>query len=396
MTVGLKQTTSKRLEKKKAKRVQDSLELESFDMKKALNVDEPDGIDSLQTKKISNATDVNNGSSSNKVTQALTKSAKPSTRSQKSITADTDNISAKEVSLAEITEIKENQKLLEDNKLLNSKLKAALSEIEALKKEIIFRDNNIQVQLEKNSDELNNKNNVITELNTLIVQKNNELSTITEKYNDSLELSDSLKSDLNKLNAKLQVLSNEYTKKNNEFAQYIKLNSNNQNDKEYHLLLEQKLEELLIEKKSTVSQIEVLNHKIEVIYKDNLKLKDNLIKLERKQPLYGAADRIRNQLQYKLGATMIEHSKDLKGVITLPVALYEELCDFLEINIAEKQLPEIDEYEDAKDAEKIKEHLSYKLGEVMLKNSKSLSGLLKLPIDVKTTIVEFKRKKKQK
>ncbi|HED7339556.1 TPA: hypothetical protein SCV17_000863 [Campylobacter coli] len=93
---------------------------------------------------------------------------------------------------------------------------------------------------------------------------------------------------------------------------------------------------------------------------------------------YGTAKaRIQDQLSYKLGQAMIVNSKSISGCLLMPITL-------LSITIAHKQskkiyqekikkdpslkLPPIERYPDYHEALKLKKHLSYRLGNFMVKN----------------------------
>ena len=93
---------------------------------------------------------------------------------------------------------------------------------------------------------------------------------------------------------------------------------------------------------------------------------------------YGTAKaRIQDQLSYKLGQAMIVNSKSISGCLLMPITL-------LSIAIAHKQskkiyqekikkdpslkLPPIERYPDYHEALKLKKHLSYRLGNFMVKN----------------------------
>ena len=110
---------------------------------------------------------------------------------------------------------------------------------------------------------------------------------------------------------------------------------------------------------------------------------------------YGAADRIKRQLSYRLGATMIQQSRTLKGCLMMPWALIKEDRAFrkdLKARSHEK-LPPIAEYQDAYEAERVKQHLSYRLGHVLVKNTNSVTGWFKLPWLLRQEIVDFQRRR---
>ncbi|MCV3526357.1 hypothetical protein L8Y03_05030 [Campylobacter lari] len=99
------------------------------------------------------------------------------------------------------------------------------------------------------------------------------------------------------------------------------------------------------------------------------------------QTKYGTAKiRIQNQLSYKLGQAMIVNSKSFLGYLIMPMAL-------LSIMISHKQeqkiyqekikkdsslkLPPLESYPDYKEALKLKNHLSYKLGQALIQANKT-------------------------
>ncbi|GKY27836.1 hypothetical protein [Campylobacter jejuni] len=105
---------------------------------------------------------------------------------------------------------------------------------------------------------------------------------------------------------------------------------------------------------------------------------------------YGTAkQRIQNQLCYKLGQTMIINSKSIIGILFMPIYL---LSTFLNYKQDQKiyhqkikkdptlKLPPLENYPDYQEALKYKEHLSYKLGKILLESFKTWhkGGLFKL------------------
>ncbi|EAJ6178336.1 glycosyltransferase family 2 protein [Campylobacter lari] len=90
----------------------------------------------------------------------------------------------------------------------------------------------------------------------------------------------------------------------------------------------------------------------------------------------GAVDKIKNQLSYKLGFCIVK-SKNVFDFVLLPIRLIRVLIEFSVEkkikNIIYKIQPElklkpIEEYADYYEALKIKKHLSYKIGEALLKH----------------------------
>lgn len=107
---------------------------------------------------------------------------------------------------------------------------------------------------------------------------------------------------------------------------------------------------------------------------------------------YGAADRVKHQLSYRLGATMIKQSKSFIGIITMLFALVQTVRIFRREHrkLLSQNLPPISHYADAKQAEQVKQHLSYRLGQAILKNAKSPLGWLRMPFTIRRVIKDFR------
>ncbi|ECW8954352.1 alpha-2,3-sialyltransferase [Campylobacter lari] len=113
--------------------------------------------------------------------------------------------------------------------------------------------------------------------------------------------------------------------------------------------------------------------------------------------------RIQNQLSYKLGQAMIVNSKSFLGYLIMPMAL-------LSIMISHKQeqkiyqekikkdpslkLPLLEDYPDCQEALKLKNHLSYKLGQALIKANKTWykGGYVKMWFEVRKLKREFRNK----
>lgn len=114
--------------------------------------------------------------------------------------------------------------------------------------------------------------------------------------------------------------------------------------------------------------------------------------------------RIKNQLCYKLGHIMINNSRSALNCIKLPFLLnkiyiqhqakQKEYSEKIKANPCLK-LPPLESYPDYQEAVKIKEHLSYKLGEALIKAHKNWykGGYMKLWFDIAKIKKEHKSKK---
>ncbi|EAL5981678.1 hypothetical protein CYB70_07840, partial [Campylobacter coli] len=122
------------------------------------------------------------------------------------------------------------------------------------------------------------------------------------------------------------------------------------------------------------------------------------------QSKYGTAKScIQNQLSYKLGQAMIVNSKSLLGYIRMPFVLsYIKDKHKQEQKIYQEKikkdpslkLPPLESYPDYKEALKLKNHLSYKLGEALIKASNNWygGGYIKLWFEIGKLKREFRKK----
>ncbi|EOI5271974.1 sulfotransferase family 2 domain-containing protein [Campylobacter coli] len=124
---------------------------------------------------------------------------------------------------------------------------------------------------------------------------------------------------------------------------------------------------------NNLTQIQILTQNIK-FKEQTIQDKDNLLSF---QTQYGTAkSRIQNQLSYKLGQTMIINSKNIFGVLFMPVYIISTLLSHRqEKKIYQEKikknpnlkLPPLENYPDYKEALKEKECFTYKLGEALIR-----------------------------
>lgn len=119
---------------------------------------------------------------------------------------------------------------------------------------------------------------------------------------------------------------------------------------------------------------------------------------QKKSPkITGAAERVKQQLSYRLGSTLVQKSKSITGLIGIPFFLAAQVSKHNHYKRSDaKRLPPIHTYADAADAERIKQQLSYRLGNIMVKNSGSPLGWLKMPFELRSEVKAFKQEKRKK
>ncbi|EAI4449553.1 galactosyltransferase [Campylobacter lari] len=133
-----------------------------------------------------------------------------------------------------------------------------------------------------------------------------------------------------------------------------------------------------------------------------LRKKDLLLSFQTK---YGTAKtRIQNQLSYKLGQAMILNSKSILGYLIMPMALLSIMISHKQEqkNYQEKikkdpslKLPPLEDYPDYQEALKLKNHLSYKLGQALIQANKTWygGGYIKLLFEIGKLKREYKNNK---
>ncbi|MCV3490192.1 hypothetical protein L8Z05_02655 [Campylobacter lari] len=111
---------------------------------------------------------------------------------------------------------------------------------------------------------------------------------------------------------------------------------------------------------------------------------EEFIEAQSFQTKYGTAKtRIQNQLSYKLGQAMIANSKSFLGYIRMPFVLFyiKDKHNQEQKIYQEKikkdpslKLPPLEDYPDYQEALKLKNHLSYKLGQALIQANKTWYG----------------------
>ena len=140
-----------------------------------------------------------------------------------------------------------------------------------------------------------------------------------------------------------------------------------------------------------LGQLQQVQEELERYYFENQSLKKNQAKP--KERFYGAGERIQQQLTYRLGAKLIANSRSLGGWLRMPFAVVREVREY-RLDMGKKthlNLPPIHSYADAYEAERCKQHLSYKLGQALLKHIKTPWGWIVLPFALLSAVNSFRK-----
>ncbi|WP_447044882.1 hypothetical protein [Vreelandella sp. H-I2] len=152
------------------------------------------------------------------------------------------------------------------------------------------------------------------------------------------------------------------------------------------------VEELQQENSMLLEQLQLVQEELEKFYQSGEGVR---FSEQTTGPYYGADERVKRQLTYRLGAVVVK-SNSVKDFFLLPIALKREHTAYkkdLKTRKSEK-LPPVAQYADAHKAEQVKRHLSYRLGEVILKNASSPLGWVKIPFALNSETRAFRQERK--
>ncbi len=163
------------------------------------------------------------------------------------------------------------------------------------------------------------------------------------------------------------------------------------NQQQVPVLAAPQVKELEEENDLLLTQLHQVQEELERYYLENQDLKKGQTKFKAKP--YGAAQRIQQQLSYRLGAAMIDNSRSISGWLRMPFALLGQLRAHAADQRAKagQKLPPIHSYADAHEADSYRQHLSYQLGQTLLKHGKTPWGWLWLPFALAGKAKAFKK-----
>jgi len=257
----------------------------------------------------------------------------------------------------------ENQKLVAKVKSSDSELQIKIQQIVALQDEL-KRQSELLQQAQANEQKGKGKNIELQQENDLLLAQLQQVQEELERH--FLKAQEQA--------AAVATAKSELQAKNKQLAA-IQTELNQEND----LLL---------------AQLHKVQEGLENYYIENQTLKAN--QKPTGEIYHGAADRVRGELPYRLGARMLAQPRTLWGWLKMPFAIRAEVKHFYQSGAADEfdSLPPIYQYADAHEAEEVKNDLSYRLGSVLLTCSRSLFlGWLRMP---NTLRAELKSVQKQR
>jgi len=245
------------------------------------------------------------------------------------------------------------KELAEENDLLLAQLHQVQEELERY---YLENEKNKGLAAEKASVE--NKRQALEAEKKALEQRLKEQQTTVEKENAvQIAKQRALAEEKQSLESKLQAMQQQVQSLEKEVK-----NSNVQ-------------KELTEENGLLLAQLHQVQEELERYYLENQKLKQ-----EQKPAYYGAAERLKSELPYQLGAAIIERSRQVWPVLFLPISLSRIARQYRKhAKASGEQLPPLEAYRDFYEAEKAQKHLSYSLGETWLKHSRTPWGWVVMP-----------------
>lgn len=110
-----------------------------------------------------------------------------------------------------------------------------------------------------------------------------------------------------------------------------------------------------------------------------------------KEPVYyGAQKIIKDSFSYKLGFILVESGRSPRKITELPYFLLEEYKSYKSKEKSNLEIIPIEKYYDVDEAERVKRHLSYRLGKTITDGFNSPRAFISLPISIGKEIFIFK------
>ena len=147
--------------------------------------------------------------------------------------------------------------------------------------------------------------------------------------------------------------------------------------------------------KLLVAELNKVQEELEQFHIQNQQLQFKITQDEEKfsPKLFGAALQVKNELPYKLGAAIVSCKGSLKASLGLPFRLRRIVNEFETQSRSKLPLESSNysQYIDFHEAEKIKQHLSYKFGEILIQTNGSIFKWITLPLRLNTAYQTWRK-----
>ena len=236
------------------------------------------------------------------------------------------------------------------------------------------------------------KNYELEKINTKLLKAYNEISSLKKSIDIHVGNTRVLEEKLNQENKKLIESIKDYNLLSKDSKKTIGDLKKQAEDIKF-----QSIKSIENENTQLINQIHVLQENLEKYLKNEDKQVVTDVKQSKPRPMYyGAADRIKEDLPYRVGSAIINHSKSPLSIARLPSAVVKEYRDFDRNMKKNENLPAIEEYEDADDSIKVKSHLSYIIGLTVTDTLKSPNSIPKILFKLSRDVLSFKLDKRKR
>lgn len=286
------------------------------------------------------------------------------------------------------------KELGDENHTLLDQMHWAQEEVERL----FNRNVSLKAELENSKEEVKSLNEAQKEDASKIDWLRQEKDKYTKKFNSSIGLISELEVQIVNLTKKcaLNIKASEKMKqtlaekeKETLKKQHIEQEKYEQLYVRKNILIKKLQDDLALEKETSLERIHKVQESFEHYYTSTIKVKGS-------KPL-GAAQRVKDQLGYRVGETLIKKGKSVTGVVFMPFYLmgtYSSYRKMLKKRKKEKKLPPIKSYQDYNDTKKIRSHLSYTLGNYFVSNIKKPWKWVVMPFGMYKVVRDFHNKAK--
>lgn len=289
----------------------------------------------------------------------------------------------------QVQDLQHFEKELKDSQQKGSTLEKQNIDLNTQKKELETKNIELKSQaadlekkkssLEHIKSELEKKNAALENVKVELEKQSSTLKAQNVDFEKKQAMLQTQKSELEKSQAVLKTQNSELQNKKAELEKQAKKAEDDVKSAQKQLL---SLED---ENKALMTQLNFTQEELERLFLANQKLQEQ-------PPLWGAADRIRNQLTYRIGYKLQQHGKSPVGWIKMPFVLYSTYRQYSKDKKKNEwhKLPPIHLYKDAYEVEKVKRHLSYKLGEIFMKDIRNPLKWLLMPSKLIKEVQKFK------
>lgn len=160
---------------------------------------------------------------------------------------------------------------------------------------------------------------------------------------------------------------------------------------------DERLTAVILENDLLIKELHNLQIQLEAFYNTSSSIDSKVVEIKPKaddKVYYGAAEKVKADLPYRLGSKIISTPLKTKAVVRLPLDLFSEYKKFNKENVKKlEQSIDFSQYKDAQEAEKIKNHLSYRVGKTLVTGLSSPTSFIKMPIKLAKEFIDFKKKR---